>query len=85
MNPTNDSGNNEEEKYGAVVRGQNAYVPPGARKNPNVGKLPDIPKVAVNAPDGSSVPQTDSQASSSKAPSQAPSPVPSNSSTKVRL
>ncbi|KAF8972204.1 hypothetical protein BDZ97DRAFT_1913428 [Flammula alnicola] len=28
-----DSGVNEEDKYGAVVRGQNAYVPPGARKS----------------------------------------------------
>ncbi|KAH8118051.1 hypothetical protein DFH11DRAFT_1572083 [Phellopilus nigrolimitatus] len=31
-----DSGVNEEDKYGAVVRGANAYVPPGARRsNPN--------------------------------------------------
>jgi hypothetical protein len=51
-------------RYGAVVRGQNAYVPPGARKG---GPLPPsqpapgetsaksdtIPKVSVNGPDGS--------------------------------
>ncbi|KAI5122298.1 hypothetical protein M0805_002375 [Coniferiporia weirii] len=31
-----DSGVNEEDKYGAVVRGANAYVPPGARRqNPS--------------------------------------------------
>jgi len=52
-------------RYGAVVRGQNAYVPPGARKG---GPLPPsqpttvagetvkadtIPKVSINGPDGS--------------------------------
>ncbi|KAI0322616.1 hypothetical protein OF83DRAFT_1093168 [Amylostereum chailletii] len=81
MNSTGDSGTNEEDKYGAVVRGTNAYVPPGARKqvpSTNGGKLPEVPKVSVNAPDGTPVVQTDSQASSSKAPS----PAPSNASTK---
>lgn len=53
-------------RYGAVVRGQNAYVPPGARKGgplplsqpaPVVaGEIPakadTIPKVSVNGPDG---------------------------------
>lgn len=31
-NQNDDSGVNEEDKYGAVVRSANAYVPPGARK-----------------------------------------------------
>lgn len=35
-NIVDDSGQSEENKYGAVVRGQGAYVPPGARKG-NVG------------------------------------------------
>lgn len=70
-----DSGVNEEDKYGAVVRGANAYVPPGARRQatgsdtsaPPSAKGPDkdkdkdnqtkpdasVPKVSVNAPDGS--------------------------------
>lgn len=48
-------------RYGAVVRGANAYVPPGARKTtganvPAGGSVtptkPEIPKVQVNAPDG---------------------------------
>lgn len=83
-------------RYGAVVRGLNAYIPPGARKNlPSLGaaptaaasatvpssstgtsaKGPDVPKVSINAPDGSSVPHSDTTtpASSSKAPSPAPS------------
>ncbi|PSS19953.1 hypothetical protein PHLCEN_2v3126 [Hermanssonia centrifuga] len=52
MNFTGDNGTNEEDKYGAVVRGANAYVPPGARKGgipgiPSASK-PDVPKVAVN-------------------------------------
>ena len=49
-------------RYGAVVRGTGAYVPPGARKGPLSPPLPgapkaDIPKVAVNAPDGATVPE----------------------------
>jgi PAB1-binding protein PBP1 len=77
-----DSGINEEDKYGAVVRGTNAYVPPGARKAAAVAAVTvvsnntaksDIPKVAVNGPDGSTVSaQSKSPASSSKAPSPAP-------------
>ncbi|KAJ7494722.1 hypothetical protein B0H11DRAFT_915071 [Mycena galericulata] len=68
-----DSGVNEEDKYGAVVRGNNAYVPPGARgpgaQSPvgNAAKG-DIPKLSVNGPDGASVPSQ-----SSKSPSPAPS------------
>ncbi|TFK40356.1 hypothetical protein BDQ12DRAFT_680807 [Crucibulum laeve] len=86
-----DSGANEEDKYGAVVRGQNAYVPPGARKggplSPPLGgsatisatnsaatrSSPDVPKVAVNGPDGTAVVMSQGQSPvSSKAPSPAP-------------
>lgn len=47
-------------RYGAVVRGANAYVPPGARKSgqgptPPAGGKQDVPKVSVNAPDGTAV------------------------------
>ncbi|KAI0649125.1 hypothetical protein C8Q79DRAFT_493325 [Trametes meyenii] len=70
---------NEEDKYGAVVRGANAYVPPGARKagtGPTATTPPakaDLPKVAVNAPDGTAVPSTtNSTPSASKVPSPAP-------------
>ncbi|KAK7050965.1 poly(A)-binding protein binding protein [Paramarasmius palmivorus] len=75
-----DSGLNEEDKYGAVVRGANAYVPPGARKAagtsaaPSASKTADVPKVSVNGPDGVTVQSSGgSPASSSKAPSPAPS------------
>ncbi|XP_006459522.1 hypothetical protein AGABI2DRAFT_201859 [Agaricus bisporus var. bisporus H97] len=84
-----DSGANEEDKYGAVVRGQGAYVPPGARRGPagalsppsttvSIAAVPtgtvkqEIPKVAINGPDGSTVNQT--QTPPDKTPS--PSPVP---------
>ncbi|KAI6034817.1 hypothetical protein EDC04DRAFT_2201828 [Pisolithus marmoratus] len=61
-----DSGINEEDKYGAVVRGANAYVPPGARKlqppqtagaptTASAPPKPEIPKVSVNGPDGNVV------------------------------
>ena len=63
-------------RYGAVVRSTGAYVPPGARKTPlspppsaSVTKT-DIPKVAVNAPDGTSIPD--------KAPSPAPTATSAN-------
>ncbi|KAG5734677.1 hypothetical protein E4T56_gene18681, partial [Termitomyces sp. T112] len=65
-----DSGLNEEDKYGAVVRGQNAYVPPGARKQPTP---PDIPKVSINGPDGTALP-----CSSSKTPSPVPNKQPAD-------
>ncbi|KAJ7127004.1 hypothetical protein C8R44DRAFT_701925 [Mycena epipterygia] len=71
-----DSGVNEEDKYGAVVRGNNAYVPPGARRTGamspvgNAAKA-DVPKLSVNGPDGTSVP--------SQTPSKSPSPAPSGS------
>ncbi|KAG8937247.1 hypothetical protein FRC03_010101 [Tulasnella sp. 419] len=55
-----DSGLNEEDKYGAVVRSPNAYVPPGARRPDGSGALVSkqsnsvttVPKVSVNGPDG---------------------------------
>ncbi|RXW25542.1 hypothetical protein EST38_g319 [Candolleomyces aberdarensis] len=80
-----DSGVNEEDKYGAVVRGSNAYVPPGARKAavaagtngaPSLPK-PEIPKVSVNGPDGNAV-----ASSQSPIPSKASSPAPNASANK---
>ncbi|KDR76155.1 hypothetical protein GALMADRAFT_139891 [Galerina marginata CBS 339.88] len=86
-----DSGANEEDKYGAVVRGQNAYVPPGARKGsfpapPTTNTTPatassteakaDVPKVSINGPDGAAVSSTQGQSPpSSKAASPAPTSV----------
>ena len=79
-----------QHRYGAVVRGSNAYIPPGARKQQQLQQQPgfagtsainspppkpDIPKVSVNTPDGTAV-----------APKEAPpttkstSPAPSTSS-----
>ncbi|KAG6873940.1 hypothetical protein C0995_008979 [Termitomyces sp. Mi166 len=81
----NDNGANEEDKYGAVVRGQNAYIPPGARKQAQAAVPPptsntaaastanaDIPRVSVNGPDGATLPSQTQSPSSSKAPSPAP-------------
>ncbi|KAJ3510811.1 hypothetical protein NLJ89_g4461 [Agrocybe chaxingu] len=80
-----DNGVNEEDKYGAVVRKQGAYVPPGARKQgpasvlaaaaetaSSTGPKADIPKVSVNGPDGAAVAAQGASNSSSKAPSPAP-------------
>ncbi|KAL0580956.1 poly(A)-binding protein binding protein [Marasmius crinis-equi] len=82
-NQVDDSGINEEDKYGAVVRGANAYIPPGARKGGNVAptvKSAEVPKVAVNGPDGAAVTaQTETSAPSSKGAS----PAPSSSGSKV--
>ncbi|KAN0139031.1 hypothetical protein V8E53_003419 [Lactarius tabidus] len=94
MNNVDNSGVNEEDKYGAVARGPNAYVPPGARKSLPSGvapaaatpvaappsstttnvKGPDVPKVSINAPDGSTVPHSESTT-----PAPSPSPAPSAS------
>lgn len=49
-NQADDSGINEEDKYGAVVRGSKSYVPPAARK-PDVAGKPVEPKVSVTSPD----------------------------------
>jgi PAB1-binding protein PBP1 len=67
--------------YGAVFRGPNVYIPPEARKNPVAAATPstsgsatvngpDVPKVSINAPDGSNVTHFDTTtpASPSKAP-----------------
>ena len=65
-------------RYGAVVRGQNAYVPPGARKtgtgpeNVVSSAKGDVPKVSVNGPDGTSVAAQAQSPPSSKEPSPAP-------------
>ncbi|KAF8910612.1 hypothetical protein CPB84DRAFT_1930138 [Gymnopilus junonius] len=80
-----DSGVNEEDKYGAVVRGQNAYVPPGARRPQPAGSVPaatttvapseakaEVPKVAVNGPDGATVSAKAQSPPSSKGASPAP-------------
>ncbi|KZT20164.1 hypothetical protein NEOLEDRAFT_1141136 [Neolentinus lepideus HHB14362 ss-1] len=73
------AGANEEDKYGAVVRGANAYVPPGARKQGGVGApapvKTDVPKVSVNAPDGTAV----QSAQSGATPPKTTSPVPTAS------
>ncbi|THH33185.1 hypothetical protein EUX98_g967 [Antrodiella citrinella] len=79
---TGDNGTNEEEKYGAVVRSVNAYVPPGARgKNIPApaaaaaaadaanGAKADVLNVSVtiNAPDGTAIPTDPSTAASPNA------------------
>lgn len=81
-----DSGMNEEDKYGAVVRGQNAYIPPGARKQqsvpvPSATSPPpkaDVPKVSVNGPDGAPVAAKDATPPVVKSPSPTPSTSSSN-------
>jgi hypothetical protein len=57
-----DGDSNEEEKYGAVVRGSNAYIPPPARRqavmasaSANNALKPETPKISVNGPDGTQV------------------------------
>ncbi len=70
-------------RYGAVVRGSNAYIPPPARKAamgsttainaPNA----EAPKIAVNGPDGAQIPTPPSK-TSTPAPAAAPSQVPAN-------
>ncbi|KAI9461642.1 hypothetical protein BJY52DRAFT_1117025 [Lactarius psammicola] len=100
MNNVDNSGVNEEDKYGAVARGPNAYVPPGARKNlPSVVppaaaapiaapaastnanvKGPDVPKVSINAPDGSTVSHSDTTT-----PAPSPSPAPSASASQKSI
>jgi len=44
-------------RYAGVVRGANAYIPPGARRSGAIeeGPKPDIPKVSINGPDGATV------------------------------
>ncbi|KAI6165614.1 hypothetical protein EDD17DRAFT_1753799 [Pisolithus thermaeus] len=79
-----DSGINEEDKYGAVVRSANAYVPPGARRQPqqtagalstaSVTPKPEIPKVSVNGPDGNVVATGQKEATPPTAKSTSPAP-----------
>ncbi|KZS88055.1 hypothetical protein SISNIDRAFT_460103 [Sistotremastrum niveocremeum HHB9708] len=82
-NLVDDSGMNEEDKYGAVVRSANAYVPPGARKGNVVGPtsnhsqatppIPEVPKVSINGVESSDttpLPKNASRASTN--PSQGP-------------
>ncbi|KAF7966549.1 hypothetical protein HWV62_37896 [Athelia sp. TMB] len=82
-----DSGVNEEDKYGAVVRSTNAYVPPGLRKGgplspPATGSFPtptppvakpEVPKVAINGPDGAAI--VDKEASPANKPPADPLPA----------
>jgi len=74
-----DADSNEEEKYGAVVRGSNAYIPPAARKQAAMGSTTAInapkaeaPKIAVNGPDGAQI-STPPSKTSTPAPAAAPS------------
>lgn len=82
------SSDNLASRFGAVVRGQNAYVPPGARKlqttGPASGTSPppkDVPKVSVNGPDGTPVAPKDVAPLAVKSPS--PTPSTSSASNKV--
>ena len=79
-------------RYGAVVRGTGAYIPPGARRHNGHSatssltiQKTEIPKVSVNAPDGALIPQprAPSPASSSKAPSPAPTANPNKVSIHI--
>ncbi|GJE88624.1 PAB1-binding protein-like protein [Phanerochaete sordida] len=86
MDFVGENGTNEEDRYGAVVRSANAYVPPGARKatggasNTNGGSpapsatsaKSEIPKVSVNGPDGSGA----------KEPQKPASPAPTSGAAK---
>ena len=68
-------------RYGAVVRGSNAYIPPAARKQAAMGSTTAIntpkaeaPKIAVNGPDGAQIPTPPSKTST-------PTPVAAPSAT----
>lgn len=71
----------DKHRFGAVVRGQNAYVPPGARKtgagppvadNAVASAKENLPKLSVNGPDGTSVAAQAQSPPSSKEASPAP-------------
>ncbi|KAF8638303.1 hypothetical protein AX17_002323 [Amanita inopinata Kibby_2008] len=75
-----DGGVNEEDKYGAVVRGSNAYIPPAARKQAAMASAPagnvtktDIPKMSVNGADGTNASKIQTP------PSKTSTPVPVSS------
>ena len=58
-------------RYAAVVRGANAYIPPGARKTGVIEEAPkpDIPKVSINGPDGATLtPQASTSNGTAPAP-----------------
>ena len=61
-------------RYAGVVRGANAYIPPGARRVGVIEEAPksDIPKVSINGPDG---PIVTHQASTSNGTTLAPAIV----------
>jgi hypothetical protein len=68
-------------RYDAVVRGSNAYIPPLARKQAAMGSTTAIntpkaeaPKIAVNGPDGAQIPTPPSKTST-------PTPVAAPSAT----
>lgn len=73
-------------RYGAVVRGTNAYIPPQARKQAAMGSTTAIsapkaeaPKIAVNGPDGAQIPTPPSKTSTpAPAAPSAASQVPAN-------
>ncbi|KAH9068390.1 hypothetical protein EDB83DRAFT_2506046 [Lactarius deliciosus] len=92
MNNVDNSGANEEDKYGAVARGPNAYVPPGARKNlpsvvPPASAAPiAVPPASASASvKGPDVPKVSinapdgSTVSDTTTPAPSPSPAPSGS------
>lgn len=59
-------------RYAGVVRGTNAYIPPGARKSgiAEDAPKPDIPKVSINGPDGNtSTPQVSTSNGATPTPS----------------
>ncbi|KAJ1307645.1 hypothetical protein OPQ81_001739 [Rhizoctonia solani] len=62
-----DSGMNEEDKYSSVIRGQNAYIPPGARR-------------AAAGANGASTPVKTPDARSPPPAASAPTPAPANAS-----
>ncbi|CUA73378.1 putative protein C21B10,03c [Schizosaccharomyces pombe 972h-] [Rhizoctonia solani] len=81
-----DSGMNEEDKYSSVIRGQNAYIPPGARraaaangastplKSPDTKSPPPIPvPVPANANNTGPVPASTTPAAATP-PAEAPKP-----------
>ncbi|TDL25878.1 hypothetical protein BD410DRAFT_801189 [Rickenella mellea] len=64
-----DSGVNEEDKYGAVVRSANAYVPPGARRansNTSIPPMSPPPSAPAQAPTTPLAPSTPTPAPSTK-------------------
>ncbi|CAE6354181.1 unnamed protein product [Rhizoctonia solani] len=66
-----DSGLNEEDKYSSVIRGQNAYIPPGARRvaGPNGTSTP------VKSPDAKSPPPLSSVPAPANANNAGPAPT----------